>query len=125
MLDGEEAGPYVGIVHEAALRMQFGGPLTARAQLQHLLDQSEKDNVTLLAIPFAHGAFPGAGQTVLYAEGPTRQLDTVQIDNSHGPDFLYGEDELAKYRSHLERMQQLALSPDDTRCFVRAIAREL
>ncbi|MDX3383600.1 helix-turn-helix transcriptional regulator [Streptomyces niveiscabiei] len=125
VLAGGTAVPYIGIVHEAALRMQFGGPRVARAQLQHLLDQSEKSNVTLLAIPFTHGAFPGAGQTVLYAEGPTEQLDTVQIDNSHGPDFLYGEDELAKYRSHLERMEQLALSPDDTRAFIRTVVREL
>ncbi|MFG2968550.1 helix-turn-helix domain-containing protein [Streptomyces sp. NPDC048288] len=121
-----EAAPYfIGIVHEAALRMQFGGPRVAREQLLHLLDQSERDGRTVLVVPFTRGAFPGAGQTVLYAEGPTEQLDTVQIDNSHGPDFLYGEAELTKYRAHLDRMEELALSPDDSRAFIHAIAREL
>ncbi|MFI8235794.1 helix-turn-helix domain-containing protein [Streptomyces sp. NPDC085866] len=125
VLAAESAPTFTGIVHEAALRMQFGGPRVARAQLEHLLDQSERDGLTVLAVPFAHGAFPGAGQTVLYAEGPTEQLDTVQIDNSHGPDFLFGEAELAKYRAHLDRLEDLALSADRSRDFIHAIAREL
>ncbi|MFF7351817.1 helix-turn-helix domain-containing protein [Streptomyces filipinensis] len=125
LLGTHSAPPFTGIVHEAALRMQFGGPRVAREQLESLRDQSEKDGVTVLVVPFAHGAFPGAGQTVLYAEGATEQLDTVQIDNSHGPDFLYGEAELAKYGAHLDRMEDLALSPDDSRDFIQAIAREL
>ncbi|MEV7386660.1 helix-turn-helix transcriptional regulator [Streptomyces sp. NPDC091215] len=125
VLASEAAPTFTGIVHEAALRMQFGGPRVSRAQLEHLLDQSEMDGRTVLVVPFTSGAFPGAGQTVLYAEGPTEQLDTVQIDNSHGPDFLYGEGELTKYRAHLNRLEELALSPDSSRAFVHAIAREL
>ncbi|MEU6283832.1 helix-turn-helix transcriptional regulator [Streptomyces sp. NPDC047028] len=125
VLSTDPAPPFTGIVHEAALRMQFGGPLVTQEQLGYLLAQSEMDGVTVLVVPFARGAFPGAGQTVLYAEGATSQLDTVQIDNSHGPDFLYAEAELAKYRAHLDRMEDLALSPDDSRDFIRAVARDL
>lgn len=32
--------PYTAIIHEAALRMGFGGPDVARAQLRHLLEMS-------------------------------------------------------------------------------------
>ncbi|MET9447280.1 helix-turn-helix domain-containing protein [Streptomyces cinerochromogenes] len=122
VLTANAAPPFTGIVHEAALHMQFGGPQVAREQLEYLLVQSEMEGITVLVVPFAHGAFPGAGQTVLYAEGATKQLDTVQIDNSHGPDFLYGEAELTKYRDHLGRMEELALSPERSRDFIRAIA---
>ncbi|MFI2200670.1 helix-turn-helix domain-containing protein [Streptomyces sp. NPDC020192] len=125
VLSADGAPRFTGIIHEAALRMQFGGHRVAREQLEYLLAQSERDSVTVLVVPFTHGAFPGAGQTVLYAEGATEQLDTVQIDNSHGPDFLYGEGELAKYRAHLDRMEALALSPDDSRDFIRSIAHGL
>ncbi|WP_225831811.1 helix-turn-helix transcriptional regulator [Streptomyces sp. NK08204] len=125
LLTAASAPPFIGLVHEAAIRMQFGGRRVAHAQLEHLLTQSEKDGVTVRVIPFTHGAIPGAGQTVLYAEGPTEQLDTVQIDNSHGPDFLYGEAELAKYRAHLDRMEELALSPDDSKDFIHAVAHQL
>lgn len=125
VLKVETAGPFTGIVHEAALRMQFGGRRVARAQLEHLVEMCGESGVTVLAIPFAHGAFPGAGQTVLYAEGATKQLDTVQIDNSHGPDFLYREAELAKYRALLDRMEELALPPKASRDFILDIAHKL
>ncbi|MGV9953483.1 helix-turn-helix domain-containing protein [Streptomyces cellulosae] len=117
--------PYVAVIHEAALRMQFGGRDVARGQLKYLVEVSEWDHVTVLVIPFDHGAFPGAGQTVVYAEGPVRQLDTVQIDNSHGPDFLYAEGQLAKYRAQLDLLEGLALSPERSRDFIREIAHHL
>ncbi|MET9546523.1 helix-turn-helix transcriptional regulator [Streptomyces sp. NPDC006627] len=125
VLEGDSPPEFVALVHEAALRMQFGGRDVARAQLEHLLKKSEQANVTLLVIPFEAGAFPGAGQTVLYAEGPVPQLDTVQIDSSHGPDFLHAEGQLAKYRSHLDWMENIALSSEDSRSFIRTIAGQL
>ncbi|MDN3268708.1 MULTISPECIES: helix-turn-helix transcriptional regulator [unclassified Streptomyces] len=117
--------PYVAVIHEAALRMQFGGRDVARGQLKYLLEVSEWDHVTVLVLPFDHGAFPGAGQTVVYAEGPVRQLDTVQIDNSHGPDFLHADSQLAKYRAQLDLLEGLALSPERSRDFIREIAHHL
>ncbi|WP_328754609.1 helix-turn-helix transcriptional regulator [Streptomyces sp. NBC_00269] len=125
VLDGDDAPEYVGIVHEAALRMQFGGPKVAREQLDHLLMVSERPNVQLLIIPFTAGTFPGAGQTVNYLEGPVPQLDTVQMDSSHGPEFLGDEAQLAKYRAHLDWMERIALAPAPSRDFIHAIARDL
>ncbi|MBT3153368.1 helix-turn-helix transcriptional regulator [Streptomyces sp. CHD11] len=117
--------PYVAVIHEAALRMQFGGRGVARGQLKYLLDVSEWDHVTVLVLPFDHGAFPGAGQTVVYAEGPVRQLDTVQIDNSHGPDFVHTDGQLAKYRAQLDLLEDSALSPERSRDLIREIAHQL
>ncbi|WP_159054646.1 DUF5753 domain-containing protein [Streptomyces dysideae] len=71
---------YTAIIHEAPLRMRFGSSNVTREQLEHIVEMSERDNVTVLVIPYEAGIFPGAGQTVLYAEGPVPQLDTVQLD---------------------------------------------
>lgn len=125
ILDAADAPEYVGVIHEAALRMQFGGRAVARAQLEHLIALSERDSITLLVIPFEAGAFPGAGQTVNYLEGPVPQLDTVQIDSTHGPDFLHGEAQLTKYRAHLDWMERIALSPTKSRAFIHDISRSL
>ncbi|MEH0512637.1 MULTISPECIES: helix-turn-helix domain-containing protein [unclassified Streptomyces] len=125
VLDGDRPPVFVAIVHEAALRMRFGGREVARAQLEHLLKKSEQDNVTLLVIPFDAGGFPGAGQTVLYAEGHVPQLDTVQLDSSHGPEFLHAETQLAKYRAHLDWMERIALSPSASCELIRSIANDL
>ncbi|MFD6290452.1 helix-turn-helix domain-containing protein [Streptomyces anthocyanicus] len=125
VLAGENPAEYVGIVHEAALRMQFGGRKVARAQLDHLLGICERPAVRLLVLPFTAGTFPGAGQTVNYLEGPVQQLDTAQVDSSHGPEFLCGEAQLTKYRAHLDWMERLAMTPEASRDFIRDIAREL
>ncbi|MGX8905936.1 helix-turn-helix domain-containing protein [Streptomyces netropsis] len=116
---------YYGIVHEAALRMQFGGRSVARGQLEHLLHMSELSHVTLRVLPVVSGAFPGAGQTQVYAEAVVPQLDTVQTDSTHGPEFLYGEAQLSKYRAQLDWMERLALEPEDSRRFIRDIMRQL
>ncbi|MEV5880957.1 helix-turn-helix transcriptional regulator [Streptomyces sp. NPDC052101] len=125
VLEGESAPEYVALVHEAALRMQFGGRAVARAQLEHLLELSEHPPVRLLAIPFSAGTFPGAGQTVNYLEAAVPQLDTVQVDSSHGPEFLGGAPQLAKYRAHLDWMERIALSPQTSRDFILDIANSL
>ncbi|MFD4601765.1 helix-turn-helix domain-containing protein [Streptomyces sp. NPDC058464] len=125
VITGDTAIPYVAVIHEAALRMQFGGIDVARAQLKYLLEVSERDNVTVLVVPFAHGAFPGAGQTVVYLEGPVPQLDTVQVDSSHGPTFLHAEGQLAKYRAQLDLLEGLALPPEQSRDFIRELAHQL
>ncbi|MDX3229513.1 Scr1 family TA system antitoxin-like transcriptional regulator [Streptomyces sp. ME19-01-6] len=36
--------------------MQFGGRATTRAQLQHILDMSERDNVSVTVVPFVAAA---------------------------------------------------------------------
>lgn len=51
--------PYVAYLHEAALRMQFGGPAVLRAQLLSLLDESQRAGVHIRAIPFSVDTFPG------------------------------------------------------------------
>ncbi|MCF3962357.1 helix-turn-helix domain-containing protein [Streptomyces fuscigenes] len=117
--------PYVAVIHEAALRMQFGGRNVARAQLEHVLAMSELSNVTVLALPFERGAFPGAGQNAVYAVGAVPQLDTVQVDSLHGPAFLHADGQLAKYRAQLDWLDELVLCPKQSQDFIHQIASQL
>jgi len=117
--------PYEAVLHEAALRMKVGGAAVARKQLQHLLDMSDRAHVTLRAITFDVGAYPGSGQSIFYAHGPVPQLDTVQLDQSHGAVFLDAEAQLHKYRTLFERIESVALSPDDTRKLIHSVMRDL
>ncbi|MEU2873597.1 helix-turn-helix transcriptional regulator [Streptomyces olivoreticuli] len=116
---------YHCVVHEAALRMQFGGSAVVRAQLEHLMHMSELSHIVLRVLPVASGAFPGSGQTLVYAEGAVPALDTVQIDSTHGPEFVYAEAQLSKYRDQLDWMERLALDPEASRRFIHDIARQL
>ncbi len=121
----DDPTPYLALIHEAALRMQFGGPAVAVAQLRHLLDMSEREHITIRVIPFAAGGFTGSGQSIFYSRGPVPQLDTVHLDQSHGPVFLDAEAQLDKYRAVLERVESRALAPEKSRDLIHTIAQDL
>ncbi|MEU3753343.1 helix-turn-helix transcriptional regulator [Streptomyces olivoreticuli] len=125
ILYGNSPTPFRAIVHEAALRMKFGGSEVTRRQLEHMLDMSERDHITILVIPFDAGAYPGSGQSICYVHGPVPQLDTVQLDQSHGSVMLDAEAQLAKYQMLLDRMERSALKEGESRDFVREIAQSL
>ncbi len=123
ILHREDPPPYSAVIHECALHMGYGGSATVRAQLQHLLDMSELDHVTIRVIPFGKGSFPGTGQSIDYLVGPVPQLDTVQLDTHHGCDFLDAEAQLEKYRVVLDRMEANALKPAESRDLIHRIAQ--
>ncbi|WP_405685383.1 Scr1 family TA system antitoxin-like transcriptional regulator [Streptomyces sp. NBC_00057] len=53
------------------------------------------------------------------------QLDTVHLDQSHGSVLLDAEAQLLKYRTLLDRMDAVALTPRKSRDFIRRIAQDL
>ncbi|MBC2874563.1 MULTISPECIES: helix-turn-helix domain-containing protein [Streptomyces] len=125
VVTGPDPTPYTGIIHEAALRLEFGGREVARKQLEYLAQAADLEHVTLLVIPFSAGAFHGAGQSILYAEGPVPQLDTVHLDTAFGAHFVDAPALVTNYRTLLDLMESSALPPDASQSFIRSIAREL
>ncbi|MGP2437984.1 helix-turn-helix domain-containing protein [Streptomyces sp. JW3] len=125
VFDRPDPLPYVAYVHEAALRMPYGGVKATRQQLDHLVDQSHRENIELRVIPTSRGDFPGAGHALLFAEGAVPRLDTVQLDSAHGPEFTDAEAQLTKYRAHLDWMDAAGLPPASSRTLVHKIAHEL
>ncbi|MGW2325273.1 helix-turn-helix domain-containing protein [Streptomyces sp. NPDC001700] len=125
ILYGDEPTPCKAVIHEAALRMPFGGPQTARAQLQHVIDMSEREHVTVQVIPFRNGTFAGSGQSINYFSGPVPQLDTVLLEQAHGSLFLDAEAQLEKYRLVIGKMEAIALAQDESRDFIYGLIREL
>ncbi|MDQ0789184.1 transcriptional regulator with XRE-family HTH domain [Streptomyces sp. B3I8] len=125
VIDRSDAPDYALTIHEAALRIEVGGRTVLRDQLRHLMAAAERDNVTIQAIPFSAGAFPGSGQSILYAHGQVPALDTVQLDRSTAGEFLHSGAHLCKYRLQLDEMQRIALSPEATLDLMHTISRDL
>lgn len=125
LLDRPEPPACSFLLHEAALRMLFGERAVVQRQLESLLKHSERESVTLRVVPFAAGGFPSAGSSTMYARGPVRQLDTVQIDVPNSITFLDSETHLTNYRAVLDRVEQRSLEPGPSRDFIRKVLREL
>ncbi|MFJ7908862.1 helix-turn-helix domain-containing protein [Kitasatospora sp. NPDC096204] len=125
MLMAKGTHPYTAIVHEAALRMQFGGRDVAREQLDWMLELSQLPHVTLRVISFGAGGFKGPGQAIYYANGPVPRLDTVSYDSMEGPIFLHRTDHLEEYRAVVEQMADRSLSVEGSRDLIAKIKKEI
>ncbi|MED7950282.1 helix-turn-helix domain-containing protein [Streptomyces sp. BE303] len=117
--------PLTTFIHEAALRMQFGGPKVLAEQLGALVDDSAQSGISVRVVPFAVDTFPGAGENLTFAEGPVPELDTVQMDVSQGTLFFDSPADLAKQRAIFNRTETSALSEDGSRDFIRSIKKEV
>ncbi|MFD7591658.1 helix-turn-helix domain-containing protein [Kitasatospora sp. NPDC059812] len=125
LLMGEGAQPYSALVHEAALRMLFGGRDAAKHQLDKLLEYSELPHVALRVITFSANGFIGAGQGIFYAKGPVPRLDTVQLDAVGGPAFLHEQKHLENYRHIIDTMAERSLTESQSRDAIRLIKKEI
>lgn len=125
VMTGDVDRPYEAIIHEAALRMRFGGRDAARRQLDRLLELSELSHVTVRAVSFEAHGFMGAGQGIIHAVGPVPRLDTVQLDSVGGPLFLHEQKRLDNYRAIIERMAERSLPAQDSRDLIVRIRKEV
>ncbi|MET9297592.1 helix-turn-helix transcriptional regulator [Streptomyces sp. NPDC003077] len=125
IVGGARATPYQGLIHESALRMQVGGRAVAKAQLLHLLKESERENVTLLVIPFAAGGFPMAEQSLMYVAAGSPHLDTIHVDSPIGAVYFDSPMQLANFRRRLDAVEQLALNANRSRDIILSIAEDL
>ncbi|MFI0259011.1 helix-turn-helix domain-containing protein [Streptomyces sp. NPDC017056] len=123
--EGPTPTPYTAILHEAALRMRFGGRKVARDQLEYLIEVSHSTTVTVRVIPFTNERFIEVTQPVMYAHGTVPQLDTVQIDAAFGGRFLDAEADLKKYDDLLDIAHRASLDEAESRRLTHRIAKEM
>ncbi|MCQ8193402.1 Scr1 family TA system antitoxin-like transcriptional regulator [Streptomyces rugosispiralis] len=125
ILDRDQPPSCTFIMHETALRVRFGDQRVLCAQLDSLLESSERPNVSVRVVPIAAGGFHLAGISVTYATGPVPQLDTVQLDVAQDAAFLDGASQLLNYRAVMDRTEELALSEKESRDFIRETVQQM
>lgn len=117
--------PLSTVIHEAALRMGFGGPKVARGQLDHLLDMSERDDITIRVIPFGTGSYPSSGSGIIYLKDVVPQLDSVQLDTDTFSGYVGTQPQLLRYRAVLDQLEETALTPEESRELIHSIAQSM
>ncbi|WP_035287138.1 helix-turn-helix domain-containing protein [Actinokineospora spheciospongiae] len=118
-------GPqFLGVIHEAALRIPVGGTKVMIRQLRRLIELNERPNVTLRVVPIsagAHAGLRGPFAILEFAEEPA----LVLIENQDTGLLLEEEADLAGYRLALRNILSEAVAPDATETVLAALITEL
>jgi transcriptional regulator with XRE-family HTH domain len=103
------------ILDESVLHRRIGGAQVQRAQLEHLVEQGEKPNVTIQVVPFDAGPHPGmiGSFTVVRFRSPD-DPDIVYIEGLAGDIFAESED-ATRYHDVFDHLRAAALSPVESR----------
>ncbi|MEU9666510.1 helix-turn-helix transcriptional regulator [Streptomyces bobili] len=125
VFEREKPTPLVALVHEAALRMRYGGRKVAKGQLEFLLETSAWPAVTVRVIPFTCEEFIEAAHSLLYAAGVVPQLDTVHLDSPLGGISVTDTAGLVRFAEMLDFAERAALSERASRQLIHHIAQEL
>ena len=123
---GEDPTELHVIMNEAVIARPVGGAAVMREQIEHLIELSERDSVTLQLLPFAVGAHPAmtAPFTLLSFDFEPR-INTVYLDTGRGALYLDRAEDLQRYGSMFRRLAELALSVNDTRRALVKVASRL
>ncbi|MER5648534.1 helix-turn-helix transcriptional regulator [Streptosporangium sp. NPDC002524] len=111
------------IIDEVALCRRTGGPKIMREQLQHLLNKSEKSNVTLRVIPLSVGVHPGMHGSFVILRFAHGVRDVVYIEVSTTDLFLDNENEIRRYNLMFDQLRAVSANQGESRDLIaRALA---
>jgi hypothetical protein len=104
---------FLAVIDEVVLHRVIGDPATHRRQLRHLVDEAERENVTLRVVPLARGAYAGlrgSFMTMDFADEPS----VVYVENQTMSLFLEEGDDLAAFRLSMGNILAKAVSPAES-----------
>ncbi|MET8677235.1 helix-turn-helix transcriptional regulator [Streptomyces sp. NPDC004647] len=122
-----ERGPEFHVVlDEAALHRPYGGSKVMRGQLRHLIEISERPQVTLQIMPFSFGGHSGESGAFTMLRFPESDLpDVVYLEQLTSALYLDKRDEVAQYERAMERLHDDSLTPESSRELLAKILQRL
>ncbi len=113
------------VLDEALLRRPIGGTSAMRAQLRHLIDMSQRPNVSVQVIPFKAGGHAAAGgpfSLLRFAEYDIP--DVVYLEQLTSAQYLDKQDVVDGYLAVMERLCIDAQTPANSIKTLKTILRE-
>jgi len=95
-------------------------PDIRHAQLSHLIEITSQPNVDVQLLPVDRGVYPGAGEAFMHLSFPDpTERDIVYLETTIDHRMLEEADELERYRLRFGQLSAAALSPDETRTYLK------
>ncbi|BAJ31804.1 MULTISPECIES: helix-turn-helix transcriptional regulator [Kitasatospora] len=121
----EEDPPLLWVVlDEAVVRRRVGGPEAMRRQVQHVLDLTEQPGSVVQVMPFAaggHGALGGSTTLLDFADGPR----AAYVEDSVSGRLIESAPQVRHISLTYNFLQAAALSPEDSRDWLRRVKEEI
>lgn len=117
---------YTGIIDEAALLRQIGGPAVMREQLHHLIDVAALPTVTLRVLPLdvgAHDALPGAFCLLSFPD--PEDPEYLYVEHVIGTLHTEDQEEVLAARTVFAQLQSVALEPDALVTLIKRLAARM
>jgi len=122
LLVSERAPAFHCVLDEAALRRPYGDREVMRGQIQHLIDISERPNVTLQIMPFSFGGHSGESGAFTMLRFPESDLsDVVYVEQLTGALYLDKAEEVGQYERVVSELHNDSPNPADSRDLLRGL----
>ena len=122
----DRADPMVvwAVVEETALRRRVGSRGTHRAQLEHLVELTDRRNVTVQVLPVDSGVHAGGGafSILRFADGDLP--DVVYVEGLVGASYVDKVEQVERYVEVMNRLSVQSLTPDASVVFVKKLLAE-
>jgi hypothetical protein len=114
------------VLHESAVRCEVGGRIVMGEQLQHLVEMSQRDNITIRVLPNSAGSHPGNdGAFSILGFPEPADPDVVYVQYRRGGLYLEDPSDIADYIEVFNHLVARALNPDASQEFLQRLIGEL
>lgn len=122
LLVSESAPEFHVVLDEAALRRPYGGREVMRGQLQHLIDVSERPNITLQVLPFSLGGHAGESGAFTMLSFPESDIsDVVYLEQLTSALYLDKPEDVELYGQSMDELRAAAPNPSQSRDLLRGL----
>jgi transcriptional regulator with XRE-family HTH domain len=114
---------FEAVIDEGVLHRIADSRRAMRVQLEHLLAESERPNVTIRVLPYKAGLLPSNTNKFIILEFATPALQPIVfIEHLTGDLYLDHLEDVAAYQATFGLMREMALTEDETRELLRELA---
>lgn len=110
------------IMDEAVLRHEVGGRKTMHAQIEYLIEETARANVTIQLMPDRLGAHAGMAGSLTIFDFEASGRPVAYVDGHAGNLFMERDEDLRRTRRVMDRIIATALGPEQSLALIRDIS---
>lgn len=120
------APSFWAVLDEAVLHRPVGGPKVLKEQIEHLVEMSQRPNITIQVLPYAAGGHAAAGSSFTMLRFAEPELpDIVYLEQLTSALYLDQRADLELYRQVMDQLSVQAEAPERSRQFLLKKAESL